>query len=297
MSPGLISLPQKYDYQRVAHSVGIALCAGAAPLYLAYRTATSRGKAYLAWLSGGAAAMSLGIWSMHYLGKLALRLPVPVFYDLPTVLASLLAAMISSAFALWVVSKEELKTPTLLLAGLFMGAGICAMHYTGMAAMRMRAMGHYNLPVVIASVTVAFVVSIVALLLTFHFRFAKGFHIRKLASASVMGLAVAGMHYTRMAAVTFTVAPLMGSTAHAVGVSSLGVAAVIFVTLGVLSVAAATSLFDTKLTAQAERITASEERYRHLFERSLPLFTAPRWKASSSIATMPVPGFSATNLG
>jgi two-component system sensor histidine kinase/response regulator len=269
MSPELISLPQKYDYRLVALSVGIAICAGAAALDLAGRTATSRGRAYLAWLSGGAVAMGLGIWSMHYIGMLALSIPVPVLYDLPTVLVSLLAAMISSALALWVVSKEELKTPTLLLAGMVMGAGICAMHYTGMAAMRMNAMCHYNVGMVLASVAIAFVVSIVALLLTFHFRLTKGFHGRKLASAIVMGLAVAGMHYTGMASVTFTAAPLTGSTAYAVEVSSLGAAAIIFVTLGVLSVAAATSLLDTKLTAQAERIATSEERYRHLFERSL----------------------------
>jgi two-component system sensor histidine kinase/response regulator len=270
MSPTLILLPQKYDPRLVALSVGIAMCAAYAALDLAGRTSASRGRARLAWLTSGAAAMGLGIWSMHYIGMLALTLPVRVLYDLPTVWLSLLAAMFSSAVALRLVSREQLRAGPVIAASLVMGAGICAMHYTGMAAMRLPAMCHYNPWIVTASVVIAVVVSVVALLLAFRFRTtAREFNIGKIVSAVVMGVAVAAMHYTGMASVSFTPSPQIGDTSHAVEVSSLGTAGITIVTLVVLGLVAITSLLDRRLSAQALQLAASEERYRLLFERSL----------------------------
>ena len=75
---------------------------------LAGRVTAARGKARLLWLSGGAIAMGFGIWSMHYIGMLAFRLPVPVQYGWPTVLLSLLAAILASAVALFVVSRHQM---------------------------------------------------------------------------------------------------------------------------------------------------------------------------------------------
>ena len=85
-----------YNYHLVALSVLIAVCAAYAALELAGRTTAARGRVRLAWLVGGATAMGLGIWSMHYIGMLAFALPVPVLYDWPTVLLSLLAAIFAS---------------------------------------------------------------------------------------------------------------------------------------------------------------------------------------------------------
>jgi NO-binding membrane sensor protein with MHYT domain len=82
-----------YDYRLVTLSVVMAVCAAYAALDLAGRTTAARGRAHLIWLAAGAAAMGLGIWSMHYIGMLAFLLPVPVFYDWPTVLVSLFAAV------------------------------------------------------------------------------------------------------------------------------------------------------------------------------------------------------------
>jgi NO-binding membrane sensor protein with MHYT domain len=68
-----------YNYHLVALSLLIAVCAAAAAaLELAGRTTAARGRVRMAWLVGGAAAMGLGIWSMHYIGMLAFALPVPV---------------------------------------------------------------------------------------------------------------------------------------------------------------------------------------------------------------------------
>src|SRR2546430_17317631 len=97
-----------YDLGLVALSVVIAIFASGAALDLANRVTAARGRARTLWLAGGAFAMGSGIWSMHYVGMLAFRLPVPVLYNVPTVLASLLAAVFASAVALYVVSRPRL---------------------------------------------------------------------------------------------------------------------------------------------------------------------------------------------
>src|SRR5713101_5315064 len=98
-----------YDYRLVVLSVLIAICAAYAALDLASRVTAATGRVRLAWLAGGAIAMGLGIWSMHYIGMLAFSLPVPVLYDWPTVLLSLMAAVFASAVALLVVSRQKLS--------------------------------------------------------------------------------------------------------------------------------------------------------------------------------------------
>src|SRR5262249_60302006 len=103
-----------------------------------------RGRARWLWLTGGAAAMGIGIWSMHYVGMLAFHLPVAVQYDWPTVLVSLLAAIFASAVALFVVSRETMGLARALLGSVVMGMGIAGMHYIGMEAMRLSARCHYS---------------------------------------------------------------------------------------------------------------------------------------------------------
>src|SRR6266480_6813019 len=129
-----------YDYRLVVLSVLIAICAAYAALDLAARTTAAKGRARLAWLAGGATAMGVGIWSMHYIGMLAFSLPVPALYDWPTVLLSLIAAIFASAVALFVVSRKKMGWPRSLAGSVFMGGAIATMHYTGMAAMRLQAM-------------------------------------------------------------------------------------------------------------------------------------------------------------
>src|SRR5229473_4444891 len=99
-----------YDYRLVALSVLIAIFASYAALELAGRVTAARNQARMAWLIGGATAMGTGIWSMHYTGMLAFRLPVPVYYHVPTVLLSLLAAIFASFIALFIVSRERLTS-------------------------------------------------------------------------------------------------------------------------------------------------------------------------------------------
>ena len=107
--PTRIMLSGYYDYRLVALSVLIAILAAYAALDLAGRVTTARGNARRMWLSGGAVAMGIGIWAMHYIGMEAFHLPVPVMYDWPTVLASLIAAILASGVALYTVSRKTMS--------------------------------------------------------------------------------------------------------------------------------------------------------------------------------------------
>src|ERR1700736_6605071 len=140
-TPDLV-MPGYYDSRLVALSVFIAVVASYTALDLTARVTSGRGASRYLWLSGGAIAMGIGIWSMHYIGMLAFRLPVPVQYDWPTVLLSLLAAILASAVALFVVSRHRMGVIRASLGSSFMGGGIATTHYIGMAAMRLPAMCH-----------------------------------------------------------------------------------------------------------------------------------------------------------
>lgn len=155
-----------YNHLIVALSALIAVLASYTALDLAERVTTSRGAVRLAWLGSGATAMGTGIWSMHFSAMLAFGLPVPVLYHWPTALLSLLAGIIASAIALIVVSRKRLGWLATLVGSVFQGAGIAALHYIAMAAMRLQAMCHYSGAIVALSVLFAITGSLLSLRLT-----------------------------------------------------------------------------------------------------------------------------------
>ena len=263
-----------YDYRLVVVSVLIAMMASYAALDLAGRVTSARGVVRGLWLSGGAAAMGMGIWAMHYVGMLAFRLPIPVEYDWPTVLLSLLAAIFASAIALFVVSRQEMGLFRAVIGSIFMGSGIAGMHYIGMSAMRLHAVCHYSRVIVVISVALAMVISLVALWLTFYFRGGtKSGGWRKALSAMLMGAAIPVMHYTGMAAARFTPATGdHGGLSHALSVSSLGTVSIIVVAFMVLGLTVLTSLVDRRFSAQALELESSEKRYRQILETSFDAF-------------------------
>jgi len=270
MNPVNGTLSGSYDYGLVALSVLIAILASYTALDLAGRVTAARGWARLTWLTGGAIAMGLGIWSMHYIGMLAFSLPVPVRYFLPTVVMSLLAAIFASAVALYVASRQTMGPLPAAIGSIIMGSGIAGMHYIGMAAMRLSGECMYDMRLVSLSVVLAIVISLVALWLTFRLRGEmRGTGWRKIASALVMGAAIPVMHYTGMAAVSFAPSGVPADWSHALSISSLGVAAITIVTFMVLGVAILTSFLDRRFSAQTLELESSEARYRLLFERSL----------------------------
>jgi diguanylate cyclase (GGDEF)-like protein/PAS domain S-box-containing protein len=165
----------------------------------------SAGRTARYWLAGGAVSMGMGIWSMHFIGMLAFRLPMPMSYSPSITALSLLIAMLVSGFALYVVSREQLGLRNLVGGGVLMGIGIASMHYTGMAGMLMSQPIRYDLVLFALSIVVAMTASWAALWIAFQLRgetLLSGFW-RKAGSALVMGGAICGMHYTGMAAAIF----------------------------------------------------------------------------------------------
>ena len=234
-----------YDYHLVILSILIAILASYTALDLAGRVTASRGGARLFWLIGGAVSMGIGIWSMHYIGMAAFTLPVPVRYDWPTVLLSLLAGIFYSAVALLVVSRRKMGTRSALAGSLCMGGGIVTLHYTAMAAMRMPAMCRYSAALVALSVVFAVAGSLLSLWLAFFFRNEPGGRwLRKVGSALLMGAAIAGMHYTAMAAAGFSRSSMLPDLSHAIGISFLGSAGLGSVSAMVLGLTLLTSMVD-----------------------------------------------------
>jgi two-component system NarL family sensor kinase len=235
-----------YDRLMVVVSVVIALLASYTALDLAERITAARGTVRRrAWLISGAMAMGIGIWSMHYTGMLAFRLPVPVLYHWPTVLLSLLAGIVASAIALFVVSRKRVGWLGVLAGGVSQGAAITGLHYTAMAAMRMSAMCHYSPAIVGLSVLFAIAGSLLSLWLTFIFRVqAAGRRRRKATTALLMGAAICIMHYTAMAAASFTSSGDVPNLSQAVRVTPLGIAGIVTVTVMVLVGTLTTSLLD-----------------------------------------------------
>src|SRR5260370_4402975 len=146
-----------------------------------------------------------------------------------------------------------------------MGSGLAAMHYIGMAAMRLPAMCRYDSLLVVLSVVLAIVMSLVALWLSFHLReHAKSTWAKKCASAVVMGGAIAAMHYAGMAAVRFIPSMMAPDLSHAVHVSPLGIAGISSVTLLVLGLVSISSLVDRRFSAQTTALEESELLHREL---------------------------------
>ncbi|QJR14935.1 response regulator [Usitatibacter palustris] len=191
-------LPASYDPALVALSYFVASFAAYCAVELAGHVREHRNdpRRSYSWLFGGAFAMGAGIWCMHFVAMLAYKLPVPVLFDLPTTLLSMAVAVVISGFALDLVTRPTLSRLKLAFGGVVMGLGICTMHYTGMAAMRLDALVLYYPGPFLLSILNAIVCSTIALWLVFWLEGTKTRH--KVLSAAVMGLAICGMHYTGM---------------------------------------------------------------------------------------------------
>src|SRR6202521_961173 len=233
-----VNLITSYNYALVALSVLIAMLASYAALDLVGRVTAAGGWTRAVWLLGGAGAMGTGIWSMHYIGMLAFVLPVPVAYHWPTVLLSLFAAILASIVALYVVSHRKMGAFRAFVGSVLIGGGIASMHYIGMAAMRLSAMCQFISFLVVLSVVFAVLISLAALWITFHFRDEKaGIGWRKIGGGGLVGGAIPVMHYTAMAAASFTSSGMPADLSHSVSISKLGTAGIAAATFIVLALA------------------------------------------------------------
>lgn len=274
-------MPHSYDGVFVILSVIVAMLASFAALDLAGRVRSESGATRLGWIAGGGTVMGLGIWSMHFVGMLAFHLPVPIWYDVPLMLLSVVVAIAASLLALLIISRPRLGLSRLVPGGVLMGVAIAGMHYIGMASMRADARLTYTTSIVALSVLIAIVASLAALWLAFRFRSdmtAKGM-VLKVLSAVIMGIAISGMHYTAMAAARFAPSrPLSRSVHYILARRELGgavvVSAILIIVLALIGAVIdrnmqARSALIRDLTEQkkaAEGLRMGEQHYRELFE-------------------------------
>lgn len=206
-SPPPSSLSGSYNWELVALSYLIATLASFVALDITERIRMSKETLAnkMAWLIGGAIAMGLGIWSMHFIGMLAFVVPTSMDYDPFATVVSLVIAIIASGFAFFLIQNSAVKPLHLILGGILLGLGIASMHYVGMAAMLH--MHIYYIPkIFLLSILIACAASEAALWLMiksssfindrYHF-------LVKVGSALLMALAICGMHYTGMSAAVF----------------------------------------------------------------------------------------------
>lgn len=244
-----------YNPLLVAISFVIAILAAWTALSMAGRVSTSRGKTAAFWLTGGGVSMGIGIWSMHFIGMMAMDNAMLMHYSLWLTSLSMIVAIASSLFALWLVSVDRLSPRRLLPGSLVMGTGIVVMHYTGMAAIEVSSPIIWHYGWVIASVIIALLASFSALWLTFRLRLeAAQVALMRFGAAILMGIAIAGMHYAGMMAAQM---PPQMAMAHDGMHGSWLAAMVSIVTLFILAITLLLSMLDARLQARTALLASS----------------------------------------
>lgn len=166
------------------------------------------------WLALGAGAIGSGIWTMHFIAMMGFTVQeAPIHYDRTTTYASLGVAILMVGTGIFIVGYRGARGPALFTGGTVTGLGIASMHYLGMAGMQLDGEFRYDIPTVAASVVIATAAATAALWAACQ---SRGF-LWSVGASLVMGLAVAGMHYTGMAALSVhlhgTAAPATGESA------------------------------------------------------------------------------------
>lgn len=261
-----------YDLRLVFISLVIAIFGAYTALELAGQVIVAKKLAHKYWLIGGAIALGVTIWVMHFIAILAYQLPIPITYNFSIVLASMVVAIVGCGVGLFLVSCQPLLELLLFCGSFFIGLGIIGMHNTAMQAMQLAAEPSHNIQLIILSDLWAIGLSFAALWLIFH-PSAKTVVtreiIRKLGSALLMGAAIDGMHYIAMAALTYypnvNKLRLAGS-----GIDNYVLAITIAVAaMTILILALLASYFGQRLSAEiatAQTLRESEQQYQNLYD-------------------------------
>jgi diguanylate cyclase (GGDEF)-like protein len=253
-------LVPSYQPVSVALSVLIATFASFVALDLTRNVRAEDPLVARRWLIGGSLAIATGIWSMHFTGMHAFVLPIQIGYGKLLTALSFVAAFAVSAIALTIASRGKLTIKRLCAGSLLMGLGICAMHYTGMAAIELAPGIVWRWSLVAASAAIAVTASAAALLIFSWLPTVKEQHrlAWQVAASVVMGFAISGMHYTGMAAamfpadaVCFTDNTLQGSNLNEV---------IVIAAFMLLSCALFTSIVDSHLQRKAKMLASSLEK-------------------------------------
>ncbi|HEY1951690.1 MAG TPA: MHYT domain-containing protein [Gemmatimonadaceae bacterium] len=234
-------IEKSYSLGLIILSLVVATVGAYVAVEIAQRVRATEGRRRVIWTYGGALAMGLGLFSMHFVGMIALKQPIPILYDGVLLIASALAAVVGCAIAFFIFTRVTVGRWLMAAAGIFMGLAIAGMHYTGMAAIRTSGSISYDPAIVGASIAIAILVSLVAIAVIRNLigrGTEKRLWLKKIGASLLVGLAVVGMHHTGMAAAQFVPGPAGWRTTDNLVVSTyeLGlVVAIISVALLVLA--------------------------------------------------------------
>jgi diguanylate cyclase (GGDEF)-like protein/PAS domain S-box-containing protein len=202
-------LQPSFDLYELRASVLIAAIASYAALTLAGRVGSRTGRQHIAWVGWGGAALGLGIAAMHFVGMLSMHLPVEVSYESGRTLLSVLFAVAACTLALDIAGDSTLGLPRLALGSLFFGGAVAGMHFIGISAIRAPVVIDQQPARIAVSVLIAMSTGAGALWLAFRLRDGSGATAgaQRIAGAVILGMAIAGMHYTAMTALQFHASP------------------------------------------------------------------------------------------
>jgi PAS domain S-box-containing protein len=225
----------------VVLSIVVAVLGSWTALDLFRRATQNNGRARTGWLATASVAMGISIWSMHFIAMLGFDPGSAVSYDPALTAVSLLLAVISTAGAFFFVARANANRHHVFAAGAAMGAGICAMHYVGMAALETAVSLGYDVRLVALSLAIAVAASTAALLVASGERSAAS----QAAASVILGLAIVGMHYTALAALKLTL--ISGAPTAPYGAPPIALAvSVAALTILLLFLAIMASLFDQR---------------------------------------------------
>ncbi|MDO8770214.1 MAG: EAL domain-containing protein [Burkholderiaceae bacterium] len=195
-----------YDPVLVSLSIVVAIFASYASLLVSQHVASTPVAATRRmWMAIGGLCLGLGIWAMHFVGMLAFSLPCTSSYNAAITLLSMIPSVLACTLALTIISRRTISRTQLATGGLLLGSGIGAMHYAGMAALRLEGLLRYDLKLFVLSILVAVVLATLAIWIKFRLQSwpSRWSNWVPILSATAMGLAVSGMHYMAMAAAYF----------------------------------------------------------------------------------------------
>lgn len=207
-------MSSSYDLSLVFASYCVATIAAFSAIYFSSRVRNMTVGSRPLWFTLGAICLGVGIWSMHFVGMSAYQMPgMDMSFDLSLTAFSLVVALLAAGLGLWVITKREVSALQILGSAVVMGLGIFTMHYTGMYAMQMSPAPQYDVFLVTLSGVIAVAASGAALLICRNIESvpAKYSLLVRAAAALVMGIAICGMHYTGMFAVSFPEGVTMAS--------------------------------------------------------------------------------------
>jgi len=232
--------------------VGLSILVSIVASFLALGTASRirrHNASRFVWIVGGGISMGLGIWLMHFVGMLAYHISIEIEYDIILTLLSLLLAILSSILAFYLASiKDKLSLSTEIVSAVILGLGIAGMHYVGIHAMQLEPAQQYNIVLVSISIIIALVASFYVIRFVFSASDRSGIlSAENMVSAIIMGVAVSGMHYIGMEAMTIQSEAVCGVIGNGITQGSLSFIIVILV-ITVLVINAGILLIDLNIT-------------------------------------------------